>query len=60
MNISSGINTYSSNLRITQPSELKTALQIQEQSAADNIQATQTDRSVPINSERGAHIDINI
>ena len=60
MNISSGINTYSSNLKITQPSELKTALQIQEQPAADNKQATQTDRSVPIDTERGTQIDINI
>ena len=49
MNISSGINTYSSNLKI-----------IQEQPAADNKQATQTDRSVPIDTERGTQIDINI
>ena len=60
MNISSGINTYSSNLKITQPSELKAALQVQEQSTADNIPAAQPDRSVPINTERGTHLDISI
>ena len=59
MNISSGINTYSSNLKITQLNEMKTALQVQEQ-AVENAQAANPERSVPVQAERGTNVDVSI
>lgn len=59
MNISSGINTYSANLKVTQLSEMKTALQLQEQ-ALENAQTATPERNVPVSTERGSQVDVSI
>ena len=59
MNTSGAVSSYSSVIAATQVSELKSALQLQEQ-ALQMMQSANADRSVPADTVKGTQVDVTI